>query len=465
MIPRIKYFLLTILFITSIGMVMAQTPQWRDMHKVKRKETIYSIARKYEITVEELMAANPEMREEGYTLKKGSYVCIPFPNNSTADNEAVTTPVVEQRQDNDSKPQKTGRKDDVRKREVRVGVMLPLNDKSADGQRMIEYYRGVLMACDSLRMEGISVDVKAWNATSATDISNIISDKTTEELDLIIGPLYADGLNTLVDFVEDHDIKMLIPFSTNAPERGYNEQIYQVYQDDTSFCESVVEKYVNKFDTCHTVIIECNDSTTRKGLFSKMLRQRLDRLAIPYSTTSIHDEGKGFESAFSRSKRNAVILNTGRPQDLNIAFAKLNTLTINNPETAVTLFGHTEWLMYTNQNLTNLFRYDTYVASTFYMNPLSPRTSRINLKYRWNFHDDMQNTLPRLAITGFDQAYFFIKGLKMHGRDFTGAANEVNYLPIQNPLNFKQHGRGGYTNSSLIFIHYTPEYDIETYTY
>ena len=46
---------------------------------------------------------------------------------------------------------------------VSVGVMLPLHDVNGDGKRMVEYYRGVLMACDSLRLMGISVDVHAWN--------------------------------------------------------------------------------------------------------------------------------------------------------------------------------------------------------------------------------------------------------------------------------------------------------------
>ena len=36
-------------------------PKCRDMHKIKRKETVYSISRMYGITEEELIAANPEI--------------------------------------------------------------------------------------------------------------------------------------------------------------------------------------------------------------------------------------------------------------------------------------------------------------------------------------------------------------------------------------------------------------------
>ena len=44
---------------------------------------------------------------------------------------------------------------------VRVGIMLPLHNDNGDGRRMTEYYRGVLMACDSLRADGISIDIRA----------------------------------------------------------------------------------------------------------------------------------------------------------------------------------------------------------------------------------------------------------------------------------------------------------------
>ena len=44
-------------------------PKCRDMHKVERKETVYSICRMYGITEEELLAANPEIVNK--KLKKG----------------------------------------------------------------------------------------------------------------------------------------------------------------------------------------------------------------------------------------------------------------------------------------------------------------------------------------------------------------------------------------------------------
>ena len=47
------------------------------MHKVQRRETIFSISREYGITEEELIAANPELKKG--KLKRGTFLFIPYP--------------------------------------------------------------------------------------------------------------------------------------------------------------------------------------------------------------------------------------------------------------------------------------------------------------------------------------------------------------------------------------------------
>ena len=157
-----------------------------------------------------------------------------------------------------------------------------------------------------------------------------------------------------------------------------------------------------------------------------------------------------------------VILNTGRSPELGVAFAKINGLKFNEPSLEISMFGYTEWLMYTRTHLENFYKYDTYIPSHFYYNPLSAATERLEQKFRWNFHTDMQNALPRFALTGFDHAYFFLMGLHKYGKTFNGAAGMFGYPPVQTPLVFERMGNGGLQNHSLLFVHYTPEHRVET---
>jgi hypothetical protein len=96
------------------------------------------------------------------------------------------------------------------------------------------------------------------------------------------------------------------------------------------------------------------------------------------------------------------------------------------------------------------------------MNPLSQRATRFSQKYRWNFHQDMQAYPARFAVTGFDHAYFFIKGLHLYGKPFSGASGTVGYTPIQTPLHFERIGNGGMMNRTVMFVHYMPEQRVET---
>ncbi|MBR6456286.1 MAG: LysM peptidoglycan-binding domain-containing protein, partial [Prevotella sp.] len=82
----LRYFFVLSAFVTSLSL-MAQTTQWRDIYKAKKKDTIYGIAQKYNITLDELKEANPEMKKEDYQLKKGDFVFIPF-EKTKADVEA-----------------------------------------------------------------------------------------------------------------------------------------------------------------------------------------------------------------------------------------------------------------------------------------------------------------------------------------------------------------------------------------
>ena len=445
----LRYFLLLAVLCLTSGLVMAQESESiRGLHKVKKKETVFGISRTYGITIEQLLDANPEMKAPGYELKKGTILKIPYDNNVVKNQEAPTVTTVPA--------------DDVRNREIRLGVMLPLHDINGDGRRMVEYYRGVLMACDSVKKLGISVDVHAWNTPEYWDIRQTLLDEHAAKCDLIIGPLYSKQMDALSNFVEKHNIQLVIPFSINAPQLTSNRNIFQVWQSPQEINDASVNLFVDQFRDFHTVIIDCNDSTSKKGPFTAGVRRQLEQRGLAYSVTSLKSGEENFSKAFSRTKSNVVILNTARSQELGVAFSKLNGLKVVNPELNITMFGYAEWLMYTKAHLENFYKYNTYIPSTFNYNPLSQATQRIEQKYRWNFHTDMQNRLPRLAITGFDQAYFFLRGLHKYGKSFNGAAGMLGYEPVQTPLKFERYGNGGLRNRMLELVHYKPDHKVET---
>lgn len=433
----------------------AQTQNWREKYQVKKKDTLYGIAKKYSISVDALIEANPEMKVDGFELKKGSYVCIPYAASGTL-GQTSATPV--------RTPMQTASRQFSGKT-VRVGVMLPLHDVDGDGRRMTEFYRGMLMACDSLRAEGMNIDIHAWNVNIDADITNFIKQPGAAKCDIIFGPLYSKQVHALAEFCKARDIQMVIPFSITGDDVSMYRQIFQVYQTNDRQTNNSIETFLKLFPNCHPVFIDCNDKTSNKGNFTFGLRTRLESHNIGYGITNIGSSDDVFAKQFSPSRENIVILNTGRSPELTLALNKLAILKANNPTLKIKLFGYTEWMMYLGIDEAKFHEFDTYIPSTFYYNPASPRTQSLTRSYRQWFKTDLQNALPRFALTGYDYTQFFLRGFAKYGKAFRGVRNQNTWKAVQAPLRFKQVGAAGMQNDFFQLVHFMPNGNVEAISY
>ena len=456
---RLRYFAMVLFLL--VGMVAAaQTTRIRTQHKVAKGETIFGIAKSYEVTMEDLIEVNPPMKEVGYELKKGDILNIPFskkpqqPAGKPATSGSTTVTA--------EKPVTTtvaGAKT------VNVGVLLPLHDNDGDGRRMVEYYRGLLLACDRVKKDGITVDMHAWNVPIDADINQTLKEKDVDKCDIIIGPLYTKMVKPLADFCQKNDIMMVIPFSITGNDVERYANLFQVYQSNEDFDRATIRNFVQQFSGCHPIIIDCADQNSTKGSFTAALRQELDSRGIAYSLTSLKSEEKDFVRAFSLSKRNIVVLNTEHSPSVNATLAKLNALTAKNADLQVSLFGYKEWLMYTKVYQDYYFKYDTYIPTYFYYNDQSADTRWVEANYRKWFDREMDSdALPRFALTGFDHGCFFIGGFSQFGKSFNGGKGQMTYKAVQSPLRFKKIGLGQ-RNVNFMFVHYNPNRSIESINY
>lgn len=456
MIRKMRYFLMALGLLLSMSL-MAQTTKWRDIYTVKKKDTVFGIANKYGLSLPELMEANPEMKKEGYVLKKGDTLFIPFEQKNTANSAITTLPAI------GGKPVVTTPA--AQTNAVKIGVMLPLHNVDGDGRRMVEYYRGILMACDVLKQRGISTDIHAWNVPIDADIRSTLVQQGANSCDIIFGPLYSKQVAPLADFCKTYGIKMVIPFSINGDDVERNKEIFQVYQSPETLNAAAIKAFLSRFANVHPIFVDCNDTTSRKGNFTFGLRKELEKRKINYSITNVNSTIDQFAKAFVPSKQNVVVLNTGRSPQLTAVLNKLDEFDAKYPGAIISLYGYTEWLMYAKYNMDRFYKYDTYIPSTFYYNATSARTIDLERSYASWFHQPMQIAMPRFAITGYDHAMFFIQGLKRYGKSFSGSRTQLNYQPVQTPLHFVKTSKGGFKNENFQLIHYTFNRQIESLNY
>lgn len=455
----IRYlFMMFVAFLCTTA--VAQNLKWRDMYQVKKKDTIFGIAKSFGLTIEELINANPEMKVAGYELKKGDYIFIPYPSNAPSKQSAATPNAKQQSQGTSKNPVQA-----QASRTIKVGIVLPLHDVDGDGKRMVEYYRGFLMACDSLKQQGYSIDIHAWNVPIDADIRPTLQNASIRNCDIIFGPLYTKQVKPLSDFCKSAGIKMVIPFSIWGDEVSRNPEIFQVYQPTDELNNASIDAFIERFGNQHPVFIDCNDSTSKKGIFTFGLRNRLNARGVKYSITNLKSSEELFSKAFSRTQPNVVVLNTGRSPELTVAMAKLRGLVASNPGVVVSLFGYTEWLMYTRNNLDNFYKFNAHIPTTFYYNPLSARTQNLESSYRRWFGSEPMYALPKFALMGYDHAQFFIRGIHKYGKSFNGSKAQPVYTTVQTPLVFRRVGSGGMQNHAFLLVHYTTDKRIELINY
>ena len=84
---------------------------------------------------------------------------------------------------------------------------------------MIEYYEGFLIAVDSLKRTGTSVDLYVYNCgDDKASLNTILAKEEMKNMNIIFGPSQSQHVKTLATFAKKHDIRMVIPFSSKEEE-------------------------------------------------------------------------------------------------------------------------------------------------------------------------------------------------------------------------------------------------------
>ena len=134
-------------------------------YTVQKKETMYRICRKFNISSYELIKLNPKLKEG---VKAGMTIKIPVQAEENMTTEPATTMLSER----DVNALLSEPKSIERVNSVKVALLLPFMTNetipSTETQRFIEYYEGLLLAVDSLKNTGCSIDLSVYDTGNGT---------------------------------------------------------------------------------------------------------------------------------------------------------------------------------------------------------------------------------------------------------------------------------------------------------
>ena len=439
-------------------------PKCRDMHKIQRKETVYSISRMYGITEEELMAANPEIKNK--KLKKGKFLCIPYAQKSVVETPKAPT----QQEDStltDAQLFDKNKKESKKIATIKAAVVLPFNTDGTgtkDEQvRMVEYYEGFLMAVDSLKEKGVSIDLYTYDSGKTTaSVKQILNKPEMKTMDIIFGPAHADQVKPMAEFAEKNNLRLVVPFTSKGDDVFNNPSVYQINTPQSYLYSEVYEHYLRKFPNAHVVFLDANTGHTDKADFIKGLKEELKNRQMTFKELKGEDiNPEGMKLVVDSLRENVIIPTSGRNVALIKILPQMIVTSREHPNYNMKLFGYPEWQTYTDDHLASFFELDTYFYSSFYTNNLFPEAIRFINAYRKWYSKDMANTFPKYGMLGFDTAYFFLLGLHKYGSNFEDSMNQMMITPIQTGFKFDRvNNWGGFINRKVFFVNFTKNFEL-----
>lgn len=434
------------------------TVQKEMEYTIGKRETMYSLCRKFKISSAELVRLNPALKRG---LKAGMKIKIPVKAEETVTREAAAP------EESVVNALLSARRDDRRLSTVKVALLLPFMTEeavpSAATQRFIEYYEGLLLAVDSLRGQGCSIDLSVYDTGSGTKkVKEILKEDALREANLIIGAVQTEQIAPVAAFAQQHGIKYVIPFTSKNDDVLTNASVFQVNTPHSYLYSKAAQAGADLFADYNIVVLETPDKEEKKE-FVKAFAAELEERGIPLRRISYHPEtfAADIEGVLSTDKRNMVMPTSASPDVLNQIKSPLRMLAETKPEYALTLFGYPEWQTYTRDCLEDFYALDTYIYSNFYADNLSPEVNRFYTLYKNWYSKSLINTYPKYGILGFDTGMFFLEALCRYGMNFEDSLDKMAYKSIQTGFDFHRvNNWGGFINTQLFIVHYKNDFTV-----
>ena len=436
-------------------------------YKVKKGETIYSIAKAHGVETADIIAANPELKKNG--LKKKMIITIPAKSKQDADKvvkeenkEIYSTTIT-------SIPTKKDYNDGI----LKVAIVLPfLLDSYAPSEqgRMIEYYQGFLMAVEKLKEVGYSFEINTYDSgPQENSLNELLSSGALDNMELIIGAMYPKHNKELAKFAYEKKIPLVIPFTNKENEIYRNPMVYCVNILQSYLIPEVKKHFMKSFPNANVIFVENEEEKSNKKEFITKLTNELDINSVPnrtiplYNLTTPETTLITLKEFLREDKENIIIPTSSSAATLNTLLPTLQQAdmidSLNIPD--YKLFGYPEWQIYAKDTREQMYEVETFFYATFYSHYSIPEITQFQEEYIKRYNCSIQNIYPRYGMLGYDTGYFFLLATSIYGEELSEKINELKYTPIQTGFFFERLKNGAMINKKINFIHYTPDYRIE----
>ena len=397
----------------------AATSQKGRKHRVESGETLYGISRNYGIDLVDLLRANPGVTSTN--VQVGMELVIP---SAKADSPVISEPA--------PAPQEPTAPSQVAAGQTRILMLLPLKQD----KHYVEFYEGFLLGMYQLKKAGISMQLTTLDVPSDAALNAYIEEGKLRGKDLVFGGVTESQIRAIAG--ASGYSYYVIPFSKAGALETGDGRVVLANAHTATILGRVIPAFVQRYRGKEVIFTYRSGDT--EDSFVTQLRTALGRAGVSCRSIEV---GRGTVSGLGN---NAVVVPIS--PDRNLALATMAA--IGTQTAGISLFGYPQWQSYGQ----SLRRYNTTIYSSFFFDPTLPEAKDFLSQFTGWFSHKVSNSYPKYSVLGYDLARYFIRAYSMYGQNFVNSMSSIPSDGLQ--LDFHlQRGEGNiYTNDRFFFVNY-----------
>jgi LysM repeat protein len=409
-------------------------------YTVKPKETLYSLSRMSGLSDSDLLILNPALANG---VEIGMVVKLPESASIPQEIEIKKVYTVLSKNANERK---------------KLVLLLPFNLTKIEGDTLnstttrlkkdkflnmtLDFYSGALMAIDSAKTIGISVDVSIFDSQETKNSSNIIAihkQNNLDSVDAIIGPFYQSNVEKTASLLRNSNVAVISPLSKDVGESFPN--LYQTIPTTDALKRAVFDYMIAKGGNIIAVVDKKKESA----------RQFIQQNYSEVKFAALQENGSlsadSFKSLLVKDKINYVVLaseNTGM-----IKWTMSNMMSVMaSYNVELVIFEPNETLDTDEISFENLTKLKLMYPSTSGENN-SAEAQIFKKEYR-----KKNKVFPNTYATrGFDVTFDTMMRLAQ-GKSYQETADTTATKQVDNKFEFYKKSNGGYTNKGIYILYY-----------
>ncbi|TXC81986.1 PBP1 and LysM peptidoglycan-binding domain-containing protein [Luteibaculum oceani] len=446
------------------------------IHQVEQGETLYSLAKRYGVTMQAIIDANSGLIDG---IKAGTSIIIP--NKEADDDDESSLPqndLNNQREEypksdksssyyeNPVQPGFSGYKPGLNKStgSFKVAILLPFlaseeGDQSDFSRNKIalEFYQGAVLALDSLERLGLNTQVLVYDTKKdAMHVKRLLENPALSDVNLFIGPMFRSPLEQVVEHAERIGAHVVCPVPQSNKVLFNHPNVSKIHVNVFTQASLLGKYTATQHSNAKVIVINKEGQDAKANRLAQNFKKTYFKF-LPggniFGTDTLATlvtngyEFPEMESFLDNTRPNIVFTPSSDPV---LASGLLTHLKGYSKEYKIQVMGLEPWLGMDEIDTRNKNDLSLTVSSSHYINYEDRSTLQFIKGHRKKFKSDP----GEFTHLGFDVTFYYLKGMLQNGTLFLEELNSDTNTTSTKFSMLRISNTSGFENKAAYILSY-----------